>query len=584
MINTKIKKWFVLSSIFFMLVLFFVSFIFINKYLSGIVISGPFTVSIDGTSLAQSKAIKIYGYSPFNNTRQGLMRNEKNNSWEFSEYRCFKNLFIFFPDNVSDIGRVRINKGKNQMVFEQLPEIQKAKIVELTPQLKGFTSKQDILISVLQLKEIKQLLFLVIIVLLCFTIVFIILRRKKATPPKKVILWGIILVCIVIHASFYFLTGFYLISSGLCLYIILSLIVYILILFFLRIFKKAEKKIREIQLTIITITICLCLVELVLILIGFKTTFLESKNKFYYASPYSEDKDNDWFHIWSNEHDLKTNEYTFHRTINSENLSDKEHPVDKNVNEFRIIGLGDSFTEGDGADADSTWLKFLERSLSKYPIKKQLTYINAGVCGSDPFFEFVLLKERLLKYKPDVVLLAVNNSDIYDILIRGGMERFRPDGTIKYNNAPWWEPIYACSRIARLFFHALGYNKLFVKNNDCRLIKSKEKIIETLELFKILAKENKFDLIIIFHPDKTDVLLKQLKLNDVYQKLFCEKQLSIFNMLDYFATHEKIDSSNYAQYYWVKDGHHNAKGYAAFARGVEWKLKEMGIMDSLMIK
>jgi lysophospholipase L1-like esterase len=210
--------------------------------------------------------------------------------------------------------------------------------------------------------------------------------------------------------------------------------------------------------------------------------------------------------------------------------------------------------------------------------------MNAGVCGSDPYFEYILLKEKLLKFKPDLVLVAVNNSDLTDILLRGGMERFRSDGTLQYNPAPWWEPIYATSHISRLFFTAMGYNDLLIKRNGHNYSDSEAKLIEIIRNFNSLSKQENFKFILIFHPHKTDIDRKTSKLDGVIKQINSEKELEVLNLLTYFIEKEKIDSSNSQNYYWVKDGHHNAKGYAAFARGVEWKLKETGILDSLMQK
>jgi hypothetical protein len=397
----------------------------------------------------------------------------------------------------------------------------------------------------------------------------------------KVLFVYLFIAGLLLHVVFFILTKKYLISSGIFFIILISIIIYFIIKT-LSVITNFRFPMREIQLAILTVAICLILIEISFVLSGKKSTYLEKRYLYYYTSGFDPERP-DWFRVWDSDHNLKTGEFCYHRTINSEGLSDKEPIVIKKRNEYRIIALGDSFTEGDGADADSTWLKFLERSLAKYRFKRALTFINAGVCGSDPYFEYVLLKERLLKYKPDLVLLAVNNSDISEILIRGGMERFRPDGTLKYNPAPWWEPIYAMSHISRLLFSALGYNDILLKDDQTELLKSKQKIIDIICTFKKLSEKGNFKLVVIFHPFKSEINLNKLELESVMKSVSANNDVEVLNMLKYY-NNEKIDSNNSNDYFWKQDGHHNAKGYAAFASGVEWKLKQIGIIDSLMCK
>ncbi len=402
--------------------------------------------------------------------------------------------------------------------------------------------------------------------------------KKKNT--HFIVFSSLLIICIIAHVLFFIISGSYLITSGLFVIILISLLIYYLIGFLSSVF-GLKRKLNETRLIVFTTAICLCIIELLFVLTGYKSTSVEKRNLFYYSSQYDPVKTKR-FHLWKEDHPLKTAEYCYYRTLNSDSLSDKEHVVEKNINEYRIIGLGDSFTEGDGTDADSTWLKFLERNVAiKYPLKKQLTYFNAGVCGSDPCFEYILLRERLLKYNPDLVILAINISDINDVIIRGGMERFKPDGSVHYKNAPWWEPLYAMSHISRLFFSGLGYNELLFKENESNFNKAKQKITEIILIFKEFSERNHFKLIVIFHPYQGEINTNHLELHNVMEKVSEEYKIDVLNMPEYFKEKEKINSANSSEYFWKYDGHHNAKGYAAFARGVEWKLKQMGVIDSL---
>jgi hypothetical protein len=46
----------------------------------------------------------------------------------------------------------------------------------------------------------------------------------------------------------------------------------------------------------------------------------------------------------------------------------------------------------------------------------------AGVAGSDPFYEYRLLVDKLLACQPDLVMTVVNVSDVIDVIVRGGKD------------------------------------------------------------------------------------------------------------------------------------------------------------------
>jgi hypothetical protein len=410
-------------------------------------------------------------------------------------------------------------------------------------------------------------------------------KHRSSRLVWKIILFGFVPVGIISHLAYHMITGRYLITSGIFDILFLAFFLYFL-MGLLKKFFRFRYLMRNVRLAVTSVALMLILAEAVFILTAYKSTQAEKRSGYYYESPYKPERKS-WFHVWQQDHDLRSDEYCYHRTINSLGLSDMEHPVEKNDHEFRIIGLGDSYTEGDGTDKDSTWLKFLERSLAKYPVNRPVTYINAGACGSDPFFEYILLKEKLLKYKPDLVILTLNATDISDVTIRGGIERFQPDGSLKYNKPPWFEPVYATSHLSRLIFdNVLKYDELLIKRSKNRYVPEEmvRKIYDCLLLFKELSIEYHFRLLIVFHPLNYEVLCNRLDLAPVMAGISADSTIGLLDMLWYFRTKESIGQTNFSSYFWKFNGHHNAKGYAAFARGIEWKLDELGIVDSLMQK
>jgi len=83
---------------------------------------------------------------------------------------------------------------------------------------------------------------------------------------------------------------------------------------------------------------------------------------------------------------LNKPEFTFSRTTNKLGYSDYEIQSRKSAKEIRLLCLGDSFTEGDGAPFEKSYVFQLR---DKFLNSTNYYIFNAGKCGSDPFFNFI---------------------------------------------------------------------------------------------------------------------------------------------------------------------------------------------------
>lgn len=279
----------------------------------------------------------------------------------------------------------------------------------------------------------------------------------------------------------------------------------------------------------------------------------------------------------------KNKEFTISIKTNNEGLCDNNFTINKPKDEIRIAAIGDSYTQGIGTTYDSTWVNQLKQLLQNKNPEKKINLLNAGVGGSDPFFYYMLLKYRMLKYKPDIVIITFNQSDIDDLEVRGGFERFLPDGTTQYKNGPSWEWLYAESYIFRMIiFDVLHYNRLLKPN-----LSTEETIKLTIAkykpcFFKIkeLCDSNNIKLLTVFHPQYFDITSGQFLLEPIYDWYLNNISNQCLNLFDYFIEKENMNTKNVFNYYWKIDRHHNGRGYATFARGVEWKLNQMGIIKT----
>ena len=91
--------------------------------------------------------------------------------------------------------------------------------------------------------------------------------------------------------------------------------------------------------------------------------------------------------------------------INSEGFRGPEFSKDKADNTYRIIAVGGSTTFGSGVTDENTWPRILEKKLQNLSESKNIEVINAGIGAITSFNESKLIKEKLIHYKPDLIIV-----------------------------------------------------------------------------------------------------------------------------------------------------------------------------------
>ncbi len=366
--------------------------------------------------------------------------------------------------------------------------------------------------------------------------------------------------------------------DALLFYITLFLIIIILVRLILKGFSVKRKKIQNLYLFLLTLFLCISTADVLLRTLKYNANYYELNFGYYGPSPYDNSNTHAIFVYDSNtEIFYKKKEFSHCRKTNRLGLCDKDYNMRKNDSVFRVMAFGDSFTEGVGVTGDRTWVKQLENKLNT--VDKKVEVINAGISGSDPFFGFYLLKNKLLPYKPDMVLLAVNPSDVIDIMVRGGFERFRADNSVVYNKAPWWEPIYAYSYLFRLIMNdGLGYDYNLMSKSEN--IKKKEQaltdLINVTRSFQKLAQQKGFLFYVIIHPDLTSVY-KRMYIN--LESYMAELNTFKINYIDILPRFLEVTRNEnlIGTLFWPIDKHYTEKGQALMAdeifRSVEKQIK-----------
>lgn len=266
-------------------------------------------------------------------------------------------------------------------------------------------------------------------------------------------------------------------------------------------------------------------------------------------------------------------EFVHAREVNSLGLSEREIATVKEPDEYRIVVLGDSFTEGLGAPYESSWPRVLERKLASATTRR-ITVINAGIIASDVCFEYILLREKLLALGPDMVIVAINNTDVADVVQRGGMERFREDGTTVYaSQAPSWEWLFGISYLTRhIVLDLFGFDYFLLTEEQRATLESGAltKILDTLGAFRNLSRERGLELIILLHPESGSELFTNRYeggFAPVAEAIASRDDLTVIDLLRYYADHRLMTDDPWP-YFWPIDAHHNADGYAIMGQVV----------------
>lgn len=328
-------------------------------------------------------------------------------------------------------------------------------------------------------------------------------------------------------------------------------------------------------LLIISVLLCLIFAEIALRCTGKYDTYTERTNTGGYVSPFDVGYVQTWYRVHApHEKIAYTNkEFSASWLTNNEGFNDGPFTISKKGK--RIIIMGDSFTEGSGASSNDSSYPSCLRHLVHDSMPDVTDVWNCGVGGSDLFFEYLLFRDKLLKYNPDIAIITINNTDIYETEIRGGFERFGADGKTRYKKGPWYEPLFAHSHLVRgVVLDVSGHDWSYSKKSDKEQLQDSaiSLLCTAMDSFATLCSARNIKLLFVFHPMKNEIEKKE--------KYFAGPQIAhcIKNGYDYTDSREQlykmgIDSANAGSIYWNNDGHFNSKGYNYLALCVWQKLQ-----------
>ena len=297
-------------------------------------------------------------------------------------------------------------------------------------------------------------------------------------------------------------------------------------------------------------------------------------------------------------------EYESLLAFNSKGLRGPEIAYEKGNNIYRILVLGDSFTESYTVNLADSFPELLEKNLAGGIAHKNVQVINTGVGGYSTDQEYLYMKEEGQKFHPDLTILMFCENDVYfndqpSYYGRGFKPYFKlENGGLVLKNIPVPKPPLEAAPNPILKFWPKSYLRLYLKDR----LKAKEKnrkhkfpneqkirlinydqatqyeweITEKLiQEIKLLAVQNGGNFLVVYIP--TNILVED-KLLDVYLKTFASlngkidvqkpravlKDLCARNEIEFLDLTDPLRSRSQGRSLYIKnDGHWNKEGHHA---------------------
>ncbi len=144
--------------------------------------------------------------------------------------------------------------------------------------------------------------------------------------------------------------------------------------------------------------------------------------------------------------------------INSHGYRDRERAEPKPQGVYRVAVLGDSCTEARQVDMDKTFTSLAEEELNRRHCcgGRRVEVLNFGIGGHGTGQELLLLRERMWKFSPDMVVLQFYaGNDLYN--------NYRPLNISSPEKAPYFLLKNGKLELDESFRQGRGFNPAYIK-------------------------------------------------------------------------------------------------------------------------
>ena len=147
--------------------------------------------------------------------------------------------------------------------------------------------------------------------------------------------------------------------------------------------------------------------------------------------------------------------------INSHGFRGAEFSAIKSEDTYRIFVVGGSTTFGTGTTSDSTTIPgFLQEKFNEEEFSKNIQVINAGISGLFSGTEVGLIKEKILDFEPDLIIVYDGWNDIgknFDYYYDGINDGVDEDNILKEKDTFYevGETLFAYSKLIKIIYSNL---------------------------------------------------------------------------------------------------------------------------------
>lgn len=326
----------------------------------------------------------------------------------------------------------------------------------------------------------------------------------------------------------------------------------------------------------IVFTITSLLAEILIRLTGIYYTYSEKAGLGFISLFDVNHSGSNYFHLPNQKIFVEKPEFSYEHTIDKYGFRNKNSDA---TSIYDYLIFGDSFTEGLGAPDDSTMPALLSKLMDA-------AVYNAGVMGSDPVYAYKNWLDNYPNIHTRNVLLVINMSDVGDIIIRGGLNRFSSHETTNYKPSPWYLPLYRCSHLFRTVLHfILRFDYMFNSpwNRNTNTQSAIDTIINNTVKFQQLCQGRNQQLLVLIHPlpqeyfTNIDSRITFSKIDELEIHLK-KQQIQCINLRNDFEKNLPT-TMHWQKVSWKTDGHFNSKGYFLFASIIDKKLKKTKVLN-----
>jgi hypothetical protein len=268
--------------------------------------------------------------------------------------------------------------------------------------------------------------------------------------------------------------------------------------------------------------------------------------------------------------------------LNTMGYRDREFDLQKTSATYRILMVGDSFTEGSGCRREETFAGVLERELTRRlqaaGCPRQVEVYNLGRCGANTVEEVQLILREGPILDPDLIILAYVLND---------PETHPPD--IKIYDPPAW--ISAIHKIFLEEFNSYAYYWFFNKftvfrghisswDDYCLAVHNSKyqgwiKTNEAISTLSNFIKEKNIDFLSIIFP-KFNQGTYPSHLRVIHQQVSQMMQKKEIEVIDLLEFYEKNDKNFFVFAFSAEDQHPNILAHnllGQYLAGLIWERK-----------